>query len=324
MLSVAAALLAGGCGNYSSEDIRFLSALPHREDLHVAVPAGGAAPAGGLVSSAALSGCADPGQATAWVDAKKTSDGLNAAVDWLIRLVDAVRKYPPAERREDSRRWGPFDDEKHPAFEIQVVIDRSWPLGEDGPPSHQYRFEARRKGTTAFTTILGGHFDGASSSRGAGSLSLEFTRLIALGMQDADTPNATLTVDYDRASEPTTIDLRLTSAGFGVAGFDYQYDGYADGSGIFTYQIVNATAELTVTASWNPAKAGRARISYQPLPVVGPPGEIDNCWSGDACLVYAYDPYDVSCETPPCTMAPAAKAACPGDTPVDPLQPPIP
>lgn len=49
VLSLAAALLASGCGNYSTEDIRFLSALPHREDLHVAVPAGGAAPAGGLV-----------------------------------------------------------------------------------------------------------------------------------------------------------------------------------------------------------------------------------------------------------------------------------
>src|SRR5512140_280411 len=224
--ALAVGLLSSGCGNYSTEDIRFLSALPQRQDLHVAVPAPSAtAVATGLVSAAASS-CAGPGEATAWLKAKETSDGLNEAVDSLIRLVDSVRKVPPTEREEDSRRWGPFEDENHPAFEIQVVIDRSWPEGRDGPPSHAYRFEARRKGTGTFTRILEGTFDGASSARGSGDLTLWFTRLILLGMDDATTPNAVLTVAYVRASEPTTIDLALTGAGFGVAGFAYGYRGF--------------------------------------------------------------------------------------------------
>jgi hypothetical protein len=105
----AATALTGGCGNYSTEDIRFLSALPRKEDLRVAVPAQSAPPPGALVSRAATSlSCPTlPGDATVWQWARPTSDGLNAGVDFVVGLIDTVRRYPPTARHEDSRRWGP-------------------------------------------------------------------------------------------------------------------------------------------------------------------------------------------------------------------------
>lgn len=299
LASVAAA--SAGCGNYSTEDLRFLSALPYRQDLRVVVPADGTADAGtagGLTAFTGPSSCADPGAATTWLNARETSDGLNAAVDWLVGLIDAVRKYPPTARDDDYRRWGPFDDENHAGREIQIVMERSWPDGEDGAPQYAYRFEARVKGTSPFVSILTGEFNGASASRGAGTLELFFFRLIALGMGDETTPDGTMTLVYDRASEPTTVDLTLTNQGFGVASFGYEYTGYANGSGIFRYLIVNGTAQLTVDAAWSTAKAGRARIRYVDGAVTG---TILNCWDAAACMVYADDPWNTSCERPPCS-----------------------
>jgi hypothetical protein len=317
-LTLVAAISAAsaGCGNYSTEDLRFLAALPYREDLRVTVPAEGATAAAALAGGTALSACAAPGEATAWLDARRTSDGLNAGVDFVVGLIDAVRRYPPTARDDDYRRWGPFDAENHPGREIQIVMERSWPLGEEGPPEYAYRFEARWKDDPAFTPLIEGSFSGASAARGGGDVQLFFANFIALGMNDATTPDTTMTIAYDRASDPVTIDLSLTSGGFGVASFLYQFDGYADGSGTFKYRIVDAGSTLTVGAAWNPAKAGRARIAY-----VGAMGSgfVDDCWDASACLVYADDPYDVSCEAPPCSTPDASE--CVSDAPPLPAVP---
>ena len=304
--TAAVAALAAGCGNYSTEDLRFLAALPQREDLRVAVPATAAPATGALTGLAALSSCAAPGDATIWQDGKRTSDGLNSGVALVVGLIDNVRKYPPTARHEDSRRWGPFDDERHPGHEIQVVIDRTWPEGVDGRPWYAYSFQGRVKGAAAFTDLIAGTFKGPSASRGDGTVTLSFQEFWNLGMADGDTPHGTMTIGYVRSTDPVTIDLDmvgLASPGFGVPQFGYGFAGYATGGGAFDYQLVKGMGgdKLTVKASWDAAKAGRLNVFYEVAPSFTVTGSFDQCWDSAGCLVYVRDPDNLSCPVGPCS-----------------------
>jgi hypothetical protein len=310
-VAVLTATSLAGCGNYSTEDIRFLSALPRKEDLRVVVPAA-APPATGLMN--ALSSCAAPGEAIIWADGKKTSDGLNAGVDLVVGLIDNVRRYPPTARHDDSRRWGPFDDDKHPGREIQIVIDRSWPAGHDGPPTYAYRFQGRVKGTDGWTELISGTFVGPSASHGDGTVSLFFQEFWNLGMYDTDTPHGTMTIAYTRTSDPVTIELDLRSApagGFGVVAFNYLYAGFASGVGEFDFKLRNGLGDLLVVATgYDAAGAGRLRVTFTRASdsLVG---TFDQCWDAGGCLVYVRDPLDLSCPVAarPCSMGPVSACA---------------
>lgn len=314
LLAAALAAASAGCGNYSTEDLRFLSALPYREDLRVVVPVEGAPTATGLTGTALASlACPDIGDADVWKWAKPTSDGLNRGVDWVIGLIDSVRAYPPTTRREDYRRWGPFDAEHHPGRELQIVIERRWPFGEDGPPAYDYRFEARVKGTSTFTQLLWGTFTGASASRGDGVVTLDFQKFWDVGMNDLDTPHGSMVIDYSRSSDPVTTELDLnagTDGGFGVVSFNYVYAGWASGVGAFDYKFTNEIGDvLAVETGYDAAAAGRLRVTFTRASD-GLVGTFDQCWDAAACLVYVKDDYNftASCASAPCLTG--SLAAC--------------
>jgi len=239
-LAVALLLLASGCGTWSNEDVRFLEALPTREELRVEVPVD-AAPVASTEGRTALAACSGLGSAETWLWAKPTSDRLNASVEWVIGLVDVVRRYPPTSRLEDGRIWGPFDDDKHPGNELRIVILRSFPGGPDGPVVHAYSFEARRRAEGgAYSAILAGTFLGPSALRGSGSLALFFDEIWRLGMADPDAPRGEMNVAYDRSADPRRVELTLVqSPGFGLARFNYEFKGYADGRGRLAYAILD-------------------------------------------------------------------------------------
>src|SRR3982751_3965195 len=97
---LAGLLLLCACGNLSNEDVAFVAAIPRKEELHVTVPPG----------STAQTLCAI-GSADVYANAKTTGDSLNAAVDAILTLVDAIRRVTPTTRDDDSRTWGPFQDQ---------------------------------------------------------------------------------------------------------------------------------------------------------------------------------------------------------------------
>ncbi len=280
---LAAALALSGCGNYSTEDLRFLAALPQREDLAFTVPA---------PQSPALSAC-PPGNATVWLWAKPTSDKINAGVDFLLSLVDLVRRTPPTVRQEDRRVWGPFDA-KEPGREIEVVMERTYPPELGGAARYSYAFLARWKGTPDFTPIVGGQFDGGSASHGSGGIVLDLDAMKGLGMGDATTPSGTMQLTYDRASDPATIQLALSNDGFGVVQFGYRWAGYAAGGGVFDFAFRDGQGDLFyVSTGFDAEGAGRAGVAFQGAG--GATGGFRQCWGANSCLVYVLDPANLSC-----------------------------
>ncbi|HEX9051482.1 MAG TPA: hypothetical protein VF841_13205 [Anaeromyxobacter sp.] len=278
-----AALALSGCGNYSTEDLRFLAALPQREDLAFAVPS---APNG------ALSAC-PPANASVWLWAKPVSDQINGGVDFLLSLVDVVRSISPTWRADDRRVWGPFPSKDHPGREIEVVMDRSYPAELGGRARYSYAFLARVTGTTDFTPLVGGAFDGGSASRGRGVVVLDLGAMKAVGMNDG-TAAGTMQIGYDRASDPATIQLALASDAFGAVQFGYRYAGYAAGGGVFDFAFRDANATLFyVSTGFDARGAGRAAVAFQTAG--GATGGFRQCWAANACLVYVLDPANVSC-----------------------------
>ena len=76
--------------------------------------------------------------------------------------------------------------------------------------------------------MLAGAFEGASASRGKGTLFLDFDALWTLGMAKAPAPRGGMGVEYDRSAEPVTIGLVLDQDGFGLEQFGYRFEGYSD------------------------------------------------------------------------------------------------
>jgi hypothetical protein len=289
----AAALALAACGTWSNEDIAFVEALPTAQALRLALPARSAQPL-----------CAGLGESQVWLGAKRTGDGLNAGVEAMIALVDAVKSFPPTERREDERVWGPFDDGKHPGREIRVTMSRH---GSGAVASYAYAFEARPKGG-AFQTVIDGSFTGASARSGSGSFALRFPVLRALGMNDAPTdPTGDVKVVYDRTGDPRTIVLELSQDGFGVTAFDYGYAAYAAGQGRFSFALTDAQARtLLIDADFTPSGSGHARVT-----VVGANGgrlAYDQCWDEASCITFVRDPFGISGL---CQGASCPTGACP-------------
>jgi len=287
---VAAALAVSGCGNYSTEDLRFLAALPQREDLAFRVPATG--------QPGALSSCPTR-TSSVWLEAKPTSDKINAGVDFLLALVDVVRSHEPSWRKADERGWGPFPSKEHPGREVMVVMARTYPPELGGGARYGYAFLARLQGTPDWTGLIGGQFDGGSASRGKGSVVLDFDQMIALGMSDAGTPTGQMAITYDRASDPVTIELVLASDGFGAVGtgstFAYRSAGYAAGGGAFDFAFRDAQGNLFyVTTGYDAAGAGRDAVVYHAA--AGGTAGFRECWGAGACLVYVQDSLNISCD----------------------------
>lgn len=290
MRSSIALLLCCACGNLSNQDLAFLEAIPQKDQLQVVVPANSAQPACAL------------GTADVWVSAKSTGDNINAGVDGILALVDAIRGIPPTARDPDSRRWGPFPDQKHPGIETQVTMSRE--LDATGTPWRWIYDIASRKPPGNFLPILEGEFFGAQARSGIGRMVVHFENAVTLGTNKPTDPNYPMRVYYDLSSDPRTVSLDLTSgAGFGLVGSDYGYAGYADGHGRFDYAFPQNGCTVEVTTYFNAQGAGRDvfRVAC-PLGLVY--GPVQQCWDQSACLVYVNDPFGWTpiCAGKPCLL----------------------
>ncbi len=297
-----AALALCACGNYSNEDLVFLSALPSREQLQIAVP-----------KAAGQALCA-LGEATYATGAQTQGTNVNKGVDNILGLVDAIRAVPPTVRDGDRRTWGPWRDDKHAGVEYVVTMIRT--RGATPANDNFGYLLAGRKDGSAWVSLLSGTFYGSQARHGTGALRLDFEGAWKLGTNGADDPHGAIQVAYTLGGDPRTIELDLTAApGFGLSVYHYVWAGYADGRAIFDFKFGDQSGNaFTVDARFTSKGDGRASITG--TAPNGDTAHIDSCFDGQACITWLDDIHGF---TPACGGHAFCKlgsqAACPSGTP---------
>ena len=297
----AALALLCACGNLSNEDIAFLEAIPQNQQLHVNLPQG----------STSQNLCAI-GLADLYANAKSTGDSLNAGVDAILGLVDAIRRVTPTSRDDDSRTWGPFPDHDHPGVQIQAVMFRELDATLT-PWRWTFTISASRP-PGGWLPILEGEFFRAEASSGIGRITLHFENSATLQINKATDPTFPLRIFYDRSSDPRTVSLDLTSGvnAFGLVSYDYGFAGYADGHGQLDYAFPDPKSGCTieVTTFFNAQGAGRDVFRARCGTVIL--GDVNQCWDAGGCLTYVNDPFALTAacnDIAPCVLG--NPASCP-------------
>jgi hypothetical protein len=303
VIALAAAALCA-CGNYSNDDLVFISAIPSRGQLQVSVP-----------KAAGQALCA-LGEATYATNAQTQGKGVNQGIDNILGLIDFIRSVPATVRDGDSRYWGPWRDDKHAHVDYQVSMRRT--RAEGGLPANDkfdYLLSGRLDGG-AWVTLLSGVFNGSQAQHGTGALRLDFEGAYQLGTNGADDPHGAIQVAYSLGGDPRTIGLQLTAApGFGLSVYHYVFAGYADGRALFDFQFNDTSGNVfTVDARFTVKGDGRASITG--TAPNGDTAHIDSCFDGQACITWLDDIHGF---TPACNGRAFCKlgsqAACPAGTP---------
>ncbi|HEX9573438.1 MAG TPA: hypothetical protein VF994_05040, partial [Myxococcales bacterium] len=193
----AALLLLCACGNLSNEDIAFVEALPRNADLHVLVPVQSAQQACAL------------GQASQWaVGARDTGDKLNAAVDAVLGIINAIRSSSPTSRKPDLRVWS-FPDQKHPGVQMEASLLRVATQPGSDPAAQPWSFaiDARRD-SGPFLEVLYAYFVGSEARTGQGVIAINFDNSRALQINGPTDPTGVMMIHYDLGS-PRTIRIEL-------------------------------------------------------------------------------------------------------------------
>jgi hypothetical protein len=245
------------CGDYSNEDLLYMSAVPSSSQLAVVLPA-----AATTVMQAEL--------------AEDTHNGIgtvNSLLDDVLGLVDAVRSFEPTSRTSDSRTWGPFADSNNRGWQWRLVVTRT--------DATTFGYELDVENTTAaaptWVPFFNGSFDLAGGiKQGNGSVTANFGALVAAKFPlDSNTNQlSTLTIDYHNyqtPGSPVRVTLTIVRASpdptTGLTSVMFMYEILADGSGEIAFTLVGnvipgpAIETLDINAQWLPTGAGKGTLS---------------------------------------------------------------
>ncbi|HVV52936.1 MAG TPA: hypothetical protein VHO06_24960 [Polyangia bacterium] len=255
LLVAAAACALAACGNYSNEDLLFMSAVPSSQQLALVLPAS-----------------TNPNQAELAADTHNGIATVNGLLDDVLGLVDAVRSYEPTSRTPDSRTWGPFADSHNAGWQWRLVVT----LEADGTTfDYHLDTEDTAAAAPAWIAFFTGTFDAAGGvKQGSGSVTVDFASLGDAGFPlDANTDELqTLTITYQNYQTPGSpvsvtlmIQRKTPDPTTGLTAVTFSYQILSDGSGQIAYTLVGdfvpgpAGAEtVTIDAAWIPSGAGKA------------------------------------------------------------------
>jgi hypothetical protein len=287
--------LAACGGNYSNDDVVFREAVPTRDALASKLsgaqaalwdPSGVSANLGGTRGPTGAVVVGDPsGIAQFTVGA---SEGFNHGLFKILDVLQAVISLEPTQRLPDGRVWGPYPDQQHPGFQVQLVMDRT-------PDRFDYRVEVRKVGTTGWTKVIAGDFEpaGGGLRRGEGSLQFldEAARGVGYDLTSSDV--ATIDVTYQTRTEPITVNLTVTSVSQEEPLLAFGYAGRADGGGQLhfglTAQLAGGDASpldtLDILSQWKADGSGRADAEILAGDFVG--ATYVECWTASQTVLYA-------------------------------------
>jgi hypothetical protein len=269
---------AGGCGNYSNDDLDFQLAVPKREELVAKLP--GRSPVG-------------PDAAEYYRATRDGAAGFNRVVMDLCALVDEVRALPPSGRDGGERLWGPFRHRTDRDWEIRL---RMWRAPDAPEPTFQYAFEIHRAGAPAspWHPLLSGAF-GPGRSHGELVLDLAAARKNGYPVQEFD-QLLRLTLRYQRRQAPFTVDIEAVNVPESPKPeASYHYEENPDRSGSLSFvwrQRDNLFVQAAeIRSRWNAAGAGRADARViEGVAAMGNAFGID-CWGPDGRATYVLREY---------------------------------
>ena len=275
------AVALGGCGNYSNEDLDYLSALPQSDDLSVQAP---------RMSEVRPAQEDDALQTTTDVTTK-----LNAMADDLLKLIDQIRAGYPTSRQGDTRIWGPGPADNNPGWQLEFAMTK---LATD-PVTFEYGLLMLPPGAGAdgALTVLAGTFQATGGAHGVGQLALTPAPAREAG---AVLPGLeklmSLTIGYDSQDWPHTLTIDAVN----VQGIDttmdaqdakYTYQRAQNGDGAMTFTFLKDVVTgpmgvdtLLITSHWQGAGAGRADIAVTAGDGAGL--SWTDCWAADATTAY--------------------------------------
>lgn len=277
------ALVVVGCGNYSNEDLDYLSALPQTDDLSVEAP---------KMSAVRPAQEDDALQTTTDVTTK-----LNAMADNLLKLVDQIRSGYPTSRQGDERVWGPGPADNNPGWQIEFTMTKD---AAAVPVTFTYSLLMIPPGAgpAGALAVLTGTFQATGGAHGVGHLALTPAPARAAG---AALPGLeklmALTIDYDTQDWPRTLQIEAANVPTVDTTMDaldttYSYQRAQNGDGAMTFTFLKDVIAgplgidtLQITSHWQGTGAGRSDIA-----VTGGDGagliSWTDCWSADAMTAY--------------------------------------
>ena len=252
---VFAAFSLGACGNYSNEDLDFQLALPEDGELDAKLP----------------QALTRDDSSEYYTLTRKVVTTFNGCAAGLVSLVDRVRSYSPSSRNGAERIWGPFADDKHPGWQIRVVMVR---LADPSvpPPAFQisYSFQLRdttQSGSAFFDLMTGNYKSSDSARRGKGNMHLDVQTARNAGYPADDFgETAQLDLAYQTAQYPITVHMEIQNVATATdrqATYDYAEN--ADGSGALVFHLTvdsvpgaTGARDVKFTSRWSGSGAGRA------------------------------------------------------------------
>ena len=290
--------LVASCGNYSNEDLLYMSAVPSSSQLAVVLPA-----AATTVMQAEL--------------AQDTHNGIskvNTLLDDVLGLVDAVRSYEPTSRTSDSRTWGPFADSNHPGWQWKLTVNRT----DATTFAYSLDVENTTAATPTWVEFFTGSFDLAGGvQQGNGWVTANFGALIAAKFPlDQNTSQlATLMItyqNYQTPGSPVSVTLTIVRAvpdANGVTSATFMYKILTDGSGKITFTLVGnvvpgpAIETLTLNSGWLPTGAGMATLAVSSGDGAGLTQT--ECWDGTFEATYNDKPWSMTEDVGDASVCPA-------------------
>ena len=285
VLMLALAAVAAGCGNYSNEDLEYMSVVPEQRELAANLPA--------AQSAVQLAGAAELYKTT-----HNVTETLNGILDKLLGLIDTIRHYSPSSRTADSRTWGPFPPSPdNPDWRGEMQISRPTPSRFD----YWFGVVPTASPDDLPLQFLNGNFQfGANLREGHGELDITTAQARAggvnlnLGLLDHmetayDVVGPTVSVKMTITNLPNPLDPSA------IRTATYQYAVVADGRGAMTFTFMAdavpgpAVETIQLTSRWLPTGEGHAEAEV--LAGDGAGAKQIQCWNAALAVTYNSKPW---------------------------------
>jgi len=301
-------LMASACGApYSNDDILFRLAIPSADTLELSVES--------VQTQQALRKAQDmcPAEtALSYLRLRETARAINGSLFSVLSIVDVVMRYPPSEREEDFRRWGPWED-KEKAYQLNVYRTRSSTVAQ-----FRYEMQGRRIDADEWLVLLAGDLlEGDSAANGRGTLMFDFDAMSQIDPSSKE--ENSFSVDYDTQDSGLSFLLTVKSSSislmswataeirkehFGDDDTLLRYLFFEDAGGAGRFQIEGPTDVhkdsdpnlaqeefMTISGRWLSDQSGRAETTIESGDVQSRL-RVSECWDKDLVLNFREGQYD--------------------------------